>query len=211
MALKVCAILRKEAIISGMERAYCDHYCYVRNSKHYGGKRSAWNAPEYMFTIYIAQEIRKLANPPYVDIEDSVEGSIRDAGGPGSGNIASDARFGGKFDITLSRRNHIPHSILEVKRITSVGDKTKSDITRICRTLNRNNLIRCGFLALFVPGQSEEKTGLMDARVSDIKRSVRNEFKSYNRDRKIYCCIKRLPPDECGREYASLVFKATNS
>ena len=192
------------AVNSGIMRAIRDHYSFARTSCYYGEQRSPWNAPEYMFTVYICQEIRRIKNPPYVNVEDPVEAAIQDAGGWGRGRIPEDMRPTGKFDIVLSdgTRTHTPFAIIEVK-LASAPNEVWDDATRICRALSRRNRIRCGMLALVVPGQSEGSVGLLKSRIESFREAV----PTYAHKWKVNCSVRKTEEDQNGRRYAAMVFK----
>ena len=193
------------AATRGIMRTIRDHYSFSRISCYYGEQGSPWTAPEYMFTVYICQAIRRVRNPPYVNVEDPVEAAIQDAGGWGRGRIAEDMRPTGKFDIVLSDKSHSPFAIIEVKMASAPSD-VYDDTTRICRALNRRNSIRYGMLALVVPGQSMNSLGLLNDRIENFRKIV----PPYAGDWKVNCSVRKTEKDENGRRYAAMVFKISS-
>ena len=188
-------------VIDGLERAVNDHYDFSRRSDYYEGQRSAWMAPEYLFTVCICQEIRRIENPPQVDIEDCVEAAIFDAGGWGQGRIGDNVRRDGKIDIVLSCDDHTPLAIVEVKVVYAPNEVWK-DARRIYGILSRNNGIQHGMLALIISGQSESQSGLLADRVASFKKCIPDYVPEYDVTPTVRC----LDIAEDDREYAAMVF-----
>ena len=188
-------------VIGGLARAVNDHYAFCRRSSYYEGRRWAWLAPEYLFTVYICQEIRCIENPPQVDIEDCVEAAMFDAGGWGQGKIPDDVRRNGKIDIVLSYDDHTPFAIVEVK-VVSAPSEVQGDVQRIYRILNRNNRIRHGMLALIISGQSENQYGLLADRITTFEECIPDYVPEYDVTPTVRC----LEAAEDGRKYAAMVF-----
>ena len=196
-----------DAAANGIMEAISDHYRSSRNSCWYGvprEQRSPWHAPEYMFTVSIYREITKLENPPYVDMEDSVEAAIWDAGGWGGGRIPAAARREGGFDIVLSNKAHQPFAIIEAKRAAGPAN-VRSDAERICAVLNRPTpIIKWGMLALVVPGQDAEgNVGLLEHRIELFENTVPTYVGDWNVSRG----VRETEEDGNGRRYAAMVFK----
>ena len=203
-----------------MVRAIRDHYSFSRNSQHWWcGQRSAFYAPEYMFTASIYREITKLKNPQYrVDVEDPVEGAICDTGGWGSGRIPAavlregKSRKDQKFDIVLSDdRTDTPFAIIEVM-ICSAPSEVRDDAERIRKVLDRPTpTIRWGMLALVLTGQNENgDVGLLhpdesrrvmrEGRIAHMKNTVRDYVRVVN------CSVEVIDVGN-DHEYAAMVFR----
>ena len=193
------------AVMDGLARAVNEHYTFSRRSERYKGQRSAWRAPEYLFTVCICQEVRRMENPPRVDIEDCVEAAMIDAGGWGSGNVSDDVRRNGKIDIVLSDDEHTPYhtpfAVVEAKVVSAPGEVWE-DARRIFRILNRNNRIQHGMLALLISGQAEIQSGLLAVRIPKFEKYIPAEFPGYDVTHTVRC----LEAAEDGREYAAMVF-----
>ncbi len=202
------AIIRATA--TGMGNVLEFLHSSARISQYHEGKRSPWYAPEYLLTVCISKEIRCTNNPPFIDLEESVEAVMQDAGGWGSGTIPLDMRPNGKYDIVLSRRQNGPFAVVEVKWAHTFTKSVKADIDRICRTLNRNNGIAYGILALLVSGQSTKSKDLLESRISNFKHRIPTHINSCYRNKKISHHVNRIPPREDGREYAAVTFKISN-
>lgn len=196
------------ATLEGMQSAFNDHYRYSRFSED-GEQRPAHRSPEYMFTVYIAQQIMRLRNAPYVDIESPVARTVADAGGWGPGAVPDDARREGTFDIALSNRIG-PFAVVEVKVRHAMTSQVEGDVIRICRILNRGNNIRCGLLALLVSGQSKNANreityGHRQKRVSTLKKRAQKLVEGYGRNLRVTCRESVLIVDE-QKEYAAMAF-----
>ena len=195
--------------LEGMKNAFNDHYRYSRYSEN-GEQRPAHRSPEYMYTVYIAQQIMRLKNAPHVDIESPVARVVADAGGWGPGEIPEDARREGTFDIALSDRIS-PFAIIEVKISHAMTDPVERDVVRICRVLNRGNKIRCGLLALLVSGQSRNSNGEVtygrrQGRVKRLKKRAQKLVEEKGRNLRVTCRESALIVDE-RKEYATVAFK----
>ena len=188
-------------VMDGLARAVNDHYAFSRRSDYYEGQRSAWMAPEYLFTVYVYQEIRCIENAPQVDIEDCVEAAMIDAGGWGKGRIGDNVRRNGKIDIVLSYDDHTPFAIVEVK-VVYAPNAVWEDARRIYGILSRNNGIQHGMLALIIPGQSENQSGLLASRIALFKECIPDYIPEYDVTPTVRC----LEVAEDGREYAAMVF-----
>lgn len=191
-----------DAARSGIMRTIGDHFSFSR-------KESLWTVPEYMFTASISRQITTLRNPRYrVDVEDPIEGVIREAGGWGSDRIPADVlRKGrsrkGRFDIVLSEsKSRTPFGIIEVKK--AIGPRgVKSDAERICAVLNRvTPTIKWGVLAIVIPGQNDAgKGGYLERRMNSFEHTVRDYVGNWN----------VISSDETvklgnGRRYGAMVF-----
>ena len=170
-------------------------------------KRAPWYGPEYMFTVYIAQEIRRLKSPPYVDVEDYVYGALYDAGGL-QGRIPRGLRVEGKYDLCLSDNHDHPYAVIEVKFAYGFAN-VSDDFYRICYTLNRGSEVKRGYLCAIVSGQSENRTGLLEDRIKQIKSEVNLNSSFDNRERNIKTAVKHVTLHD-GRAYAALVFEISN-
>lgn len=96
-----------------------------------------WEAPEYMTTIFVAQEIAMIDGAKYVTLEHSAKGAINDAGAKGRGKLHSKIRADGKFDMLLWGTDILPRVPIEVKgQVTSIT-KIRNDLLRIDKALHR--------------------------------------------------------------------------
>ena len=118
--------------------------------------------PEYMITTYIAKEIAT-GTHHYVTLEQDAKGSIKKAGGPGSGKFAE--RIGrkferGRFDIVVWDDN-TPVTIIEVKNQPhgfSGTNGIEGDVDNICGVLERENSFQYGLVAYY-SALKEKNTG----------------------------------------------------
>ena len=116
----------------------------------------AWQAPEYLLTTYIAQELYSIKDRPfYLTLEQHVGQALGEAGA----NEAVVAEAGKqKFDIMVwwGSSPHPPRGIIEVKKQISsfAGDKRgqggiRKDADRIIASLNATDHLQFGILAYY--------------------------------------------------------------
>lgn len=104
----------------------------------WSGGEWLWNAPEYMSTVFVAQEIAKLDGVKYVTVEHGTKSAMEDAGAIGRGKLHNKIRAGGRFDILLWWADGLPRAPIEVKcQVVSV-EKIKADLHRIEKVVHRN-------------------------------------------------------------------------
>jgi hypothetical protein len=102
-----------------------------KNYAEWSGGEWLWQAPEYMTTIFVAQEIAKLEGPKYVTVEHGAKSAMTDAGAIGKGRLHSKIRAGGRFDILLWWADETPRAPIEVKCQIVSTEKIKADLQRI--------------------------------------------------------------------------------
>ena len=114
--------------LSGVVKAqeqyeYCSGGCWL------------WEAPEYLVTTYIAEQISEIEDSNYyVTVEHTVREAMNDAGGLGRGRPRHDLRIDGRFDILLWDEL-MPSGVVEVKNQVARFSQLQSDVARICGVL----------------------------------------------------------------------------
>ena len=150
----------------------------------------AWNAPEYMLTTYIAQEISKIKDKPfYLTLEQHVGEALRAAG---ASDDAVEEAGKQKFDIFVWWGGDEPRGIIEVKKqVNSFSGGTtgyrgiKKDVERIISSLKATNSLQFGLIAYYTsckfgerpPRKSEE---LIRERVENISSEARKFVEESN-------------------------------
>jgi len=139
-----------------------------------------WNAPEYMITTNVAEEISKINGPKYLTLENSAKRALDDAGAGGRGKIHSKVRINGRFDILLWWGGGDPRALIEIKnQISNIGSESKKDLERIQSVLSRkseNSTFQFGIFAFYTSTHdargvtSKEK---LDARLLKILKEAR--------------------------------------
>jgi len=104
----------------------------------WSGGEWLWNAPEYMATVFVAQEIAKLDGAKYVTVEHGTKSAMEDAGAIGRGKLHNKIRAGGRFDILLWWADELPRAPIEVKCQVVNLEKIKADLQRIEKVVHRN-------------------------------------------------------------------------
>ena len=107
-----------------------------------------WEAPEYLITTYIAQEISKIDDRQFwMYLEYGVRQAIDDAGGMGRGRPPHALRLAGRFDIALWDSDQ--SAVIEVKNQIQGFASISADIERICAAMNRQENIQHGLMAFY--------------------------------------------------------------
>ncbi|MEI7844033.1 MAG: hypothetical protein WCI39_13495 [Gallionellaceae bacterium] len=108
-----------------------------RACEKWSGGEWLWCAPEYIATVFVAQEISKLDGSKYVTVEHGANAAIADAGARGRGKLHHKIRANGRFDILLWWADETPRAPIEVKCQVTKIDKIKADLQRIGRVINQ--------------------------------------------------------------------------
>ena len=116
----------------------------------------AWQAPEYLLTTYIAQELSRIKDRPFsLTMEQHVGQALHEAGA--NEEVVSEAGKQ-KFDIMVwwGSSPYPPRGIIEVKKQVSSfsGDKRgqggiRKDADRIIASLNATDRLQFGILAYY--------------------------------------------------------------
>ena len=129
-------------------------YKAQRAYEKWSGGLWAWNAPEYLLTTYIAQEISKIKDKPfYLTLEQHV-GEALEAAGASEDDVKGAGKQ--KFDIIVWWGGDAPRGIIEVKKQVNsfVGGETgyggiKKDVERIVKSLEATNRLQFGLIAYY--------------------------------------------------------------
>lgn len=151
--------------------------------KKWSGGEWLWNAPEYLITVKIAENIANIDGSKYITLEDNIDYILDLSNARGKGQVSDSARANGRSDIVLWWANGTPRAIIEVKNAVFRLDKITKDIDRIQEVLKNEKLdtsLQFGLIAFYI--DREYKTG-------NAKENI--EQRIY----KIHSEIKELYPD----------------
>lgn len=151
--------------------------------KKWSGGEWLWNAPEYLITVKIAENIANMDGSKYITLEDNVDYILDLSNTKGKGEVSDSARANGRSDIVLWWANGTPRAIIEVKNAVFRLDKIAQDIDRIQEVLKSEKLdtsLQFGLIAFYI--DRGYKTG-------NAKENI--EQRIY----KIHSEIKQLYPD----------------
>lgn len=109
-----------------------------REYEKWSGGDWLWCAPEYIATVFVAQEIAKLDGSKYVTIENGANAAIEDAGARGRGKLHHKIRANGRFDILLWWADETPRAPIEVKCQVTRIESIKADLQRIEKVVDRS-------------------------------------------------------------------------
>ena len=145
---------RAVAMVEYAEKTSIGMYKAQKAYEKWSGGLWAWNAPEYLLTTYIAQEISKIKDKPfYLTLEQHVGQALSEAG---AGENAIKKAGKQKFDIFVWWGNDTPRGIIEVKKQTNSfgGGSTgyrgiEKDINRIIASLKATSSLQFGLIAYY--------------------------------------------------------------
>ncbi len=106
-----------------------------------------WNEPpEFVSTVSIAN--RLCENLEYaVTLEDGIGGVLKNTK-QRPGKTKSSLNRSGRFDIVVwGEEDYGPIGVIEVKKVRNFSEPVKSDLHRICSTLDKSKTIEWGLLA----------------------------------------------------------------
>jgi len=119
----------------------------------WSGGEWLWNAPEYLITIKIAENIAKIEGSKYITLEDNVDYVLDLANAKGQGKVSGKARTNGRSDIVLWWADGTPRAIIEVKNSVFRLDKIAHDIDRIREILKRKkskSTLQFGLISFYI-------------------------------------------------------------
>ena len=119
----------------------------------WSGGEWLWNAPEYLITVKIAENIVNLDGNKYITLEDNVDYIQDVSNAKTKGEISDLARTNGRSDIVLWWAGGIPRAIIEVKNTVFRLDKISQDIDRIQEVLKSKKLdtsLQFGLIAFYI-------------------------------------------------------------
>lgn len=185
------------------ERAMNGIYKAQRAYERWSGGYWAWQAPEYLLTTYIAQELSRIKNKPfYLTMEQHV-GQALDEAGANEDIVAGAGKQ--KFDIMIwwGSDPFPPRGIIEVKKQVSnfAADATgqggiEKDIDRIITSLNETDSLQFGILAYYTSCKYGERPPMtakkrIQARVDRIASNARIFVRERNAELEISTRFKR--------------------
>ncbi|RLA63361.1 MAG: hypothetical protein DRQ78_06980 [Epsilonproteobacteria bacterium] len=121
--------------------------------QEWSGGEWLWNAPEYLITIKIAENIASIEGSKYITLEDNVDYVLDLARAKGQGKVSGKARTNGRSDIVLWWANGTPRAIVEVKNSVFRLDKIAHDIDRIREILKRKkskSTLQFGLISFYI-------------------------------------------------------------
>jgi len=119
----------------------------------WSGGEWLWNAPEYLITVKIAENIANLDGNKYITLEDNVDYILDVSNAKAKGEISDLARTNGRSDIVLWWARGTPRAIIEVKNAVFRLDKIAQDIDRIQEVLKSKKLdtsLQFGLIAFYI-------------------------------------------------------------
>ncbi|NOX15652.1 MAG: hypothetical protein GXP61_06470 [Epsilonproteobacteria bacterium] len=135
-----------EAILDGIDES-------MNIYQKWSGGEWLWNAPEYLITVKIAENIANLDGNKYITLEDNVDYILDVSNAKGKGQVSDLARTNGRSDIVLWWAGGTPRAIIEVKNAVFRLDKIAQDIDRIQEVLKSKKLdtsLQFGLIAFYI-------------------------------------------------------------
>jgi len=164
-----------EACLDGIEESFSLY-------KQWSGGEWLWNAPEYLMTVKIAEEISKISQNQLVTLEDNLEYLLDVAGANRKGIIFEDIRGNGRSDIVLWWVNRTPRAIIEVKNSVYGITKIDKDICRIKSVLKqekRYSKIQFGIVTFYI--DAANKNGGAELNLIDKINKIYGKIKLQNK------------------------------
>jgi len=149
--------------------------------QEWSGGEWLWNAPEYLITVKIAENIAKTKTKKYITLEDNVDYVLNLSNAKGQGKVSEKTRTNGRSDIVLWWADGTPRAIIEVKNSVFRLDKISHDIERIREVLKRkksNNTLQFGLIAFYIDreykgGDAKEK---IEKRIYQIYNEIKEQY-----------------------------------
>ncbi|MEA1880285.1 MAG: hypothetical protein U9N11_06555 [Campylobacterota bacterium] len=174
----------------------------------WSGGEWLWNAPEYLITVKIAENIAKINGSKYITLEDNVDYILDVSNAKNKGQVSDLARANGRSDIVLWWAGGTPRAIIEVKNAVFGLDKISQDIDRIQEVLKSEQLdtsLQFGLIAFYI--DRGYKTGNAKENVQKRIYKIFNEIKEQYPD--MFCKLdfrkKEIIKDD-NDAWASVVF-----
>jgi len=121
----------------------------VKLYQEWSGGEWLWNAPEYLMTVKIAENISKIDGAKYITLEDNVKYVLDLSHMKGKGQASEKARTNGRSDIVFWYGNEKPRAIIEVKNAVFRLNNIVEDIERIKDVLEKFTL-QFGLIAFYM-------------------------------------------------------------
>ena len=135
-----------EATLDGIDES-------MKVYQKWSGGEWLWNAPEYLITVKIAENIANLNGNKYITLEDNVDYILDVSNAKDKGQVSDLARTNGRSDIVLWWAGGTPRAIIEVKNAVFRLDKIAQDIDRIQEVLKSKKLdtsLQFGLIAFYI-------------------------------------------------------------
>ena len=135
-----------EATLDGIDES-------MKIYQKWSGGEWLWNAPEYLLTVKIAENIANLDGNKYITLEDNVDYILDVSNAKDKGQVSDLARTNGRSDIVLWWAGGTPRAIIEVKNAVFRLDKIAQDIDRIQEVLKSKKLdtsLQFGLIAFYI-------------------------------------------------------------
>ena len=142
------------AMLEYGEKTSAGMYKAQKAYEKWSGGLWAWNAPEYLLTTYIAQQISRIKGKPFfLTLEQHVGEALRGAGASEDAIVKAGKQ---KFDIVVWWGSDAPRGIIEVKKQVNSfrGGSTgyrgvKRDVDRIIESLKATSSLQFGLIAYY--------------------------------------------------------------
>lgn len=176
----------------------------AKAAKSWDSLHGTWadQAPEYWFTVHVAQHLHKKlhADKNWIGLESRVGESLSLTGVKRLGRPRKTLRRNGRCDIVVTRANEKPFAAIEVKSpVYSFTDVVKKDVERLCGMLlhvGKSNSLSIACLGLYSSHQKREVlVKRFEKNLAQVKIICENE----NEKLKAQQCSKiTLPKDGTG-------------
>ena len=176
MHKKTSTIQLIRAMLNGIDEA-------MKSYKKWSGGEWLWNAPEYLITVKILENIAKgVDEEEYITLEDNVDYILDIAGAKGRGKYSRNIRKNGRFDIVVWWEDCTPRTIIEVKNDVYGVNKILKDIDRIREVLKRKqkiSTIQSAFIAFYINRQykSGDAKNKIEQKAYKIKDDILTRYK----------------------------------
>jgi len=139
------------------------------------------NAPEYLMTVKIAENIANIKGDKLITMEDKVDYILDLSNAIKKGRKPNTLRKNGRIDIVIWNQNDTPRIIIEVKNNVYRLGKISQDIIRTYQMLKRNqdnSTLEYGIIAFYISnhddkGKAKEK---LEKQLNKIIDEFKNKF-----------------------------------
>ena len=175
------------------------------------------NAPEYLLTVKIAEniaiKINKHNENNLITLEDNVDYLLDIAQAKGRGPVPKKVRKNGRCDITMWHENEKPRALIEVKNSVFSLKKIELDIDRIKEILKSNtskSTFEFGLIAFYIDRHYD--TGNATTKIKKQADKIFNQAKELNKDVSFEMFYKEQKQSQKDIDaWASVVFLITRN
>lgn len=190
-----------KATLNGIDESMKDY-------QDWSGGEWLWNAPEYLITVKIAENLAKIKGSKYITLEDNVDYVLNLAGQKNKGAISDKTRANGRSDIVLWWGDGTPRAIIEVKNSVFRLKQIAKDIDRIREVLKKKkkkSTIKFGLIAFYIDrnyktGEAKKK---IEKKIYKIREEILEAYKDLSCD--LYSPKKDIYKDDKDA-WSSVVF-----